>query len=188
MSTLAELLGSRTRAAILERLLTRPEEELHVRELGRQIGSQVQKEVEQLVRLGVLRERRSVNRRYVQADKSHPAFRPLLELIRVTSRVPEVLKDALSKDSRVQLALLFGSIAHGTEKNESDIDLLVVGDLTLGDLLNLLSPAQEELGREINPVLISGEEFKERTSRNEHFVSRVLESKPLVLVGSLPAV
>jgi len=188
MSVLSELMGSRTRAGILATLYGAPDTEIHLNQLSKDTGvgpRAVQQEVSRLLRLGLIRERRSGNRRYFRAERSHPAFRPLSELIRVTVGAEPILRTALQGDSRIRLALLFGSMAHGTEDSESDVDLLVVGDLSLGELLEVVSPAQDALGRAINPVLMSPHEFSERRARSEHFVTRVLKSGPLVLVGSL---
>jgi predicted nucleotidyltransferase len=185
---LGQLLGSETRASILARLYPDPEVELHLNELIRQTGFSpraVQQEVERLVEAGLLRERRSGNRRYLRAEVHHPAFRPLADLVRVTAGAAAELKRILDKDQRIRLVLMFGSMAHGRERANSDIDLLVVADIGLRDLLTVLRPAQDALGRPINPVLMSPAEFRERLSSGEHFLTRVLESAPMVLVGSL---
>ncbi len=188
MSLLDELLGSRTRAGILATLCNAPATEFHLNDLAKKVGvgaRAVQQEVVRLLRLGLIRERRSGNRRYFSAETGHPAYKALSELIRITAGAQDVLREALAGDSRILLALLFGSVASGTERTESDVDLLVVGDLGLGELLQILSPAQEALRRPINPVLMTAAEFQERRGRGEHFITRVLESNPIAIVGSL---
>ena len=191
MSTLASLVGSRTRAALLQLFLSEPEREFYLSELFSRTPvarRAVQQEVAQLLALGLLRERRHGNRRYLSLERSHPAFEPLRELVRRTAGVPAELASVLGRDRRIRLALLFGSVAAGSERAQSDIDLLVVGDLGLRDLLQLLAPAQETLKRQINPVLMTADEFRDRRRRGEHFLTRVLESGPLTLVGSVDGV
>lgn len=188
MNALAELFGSRTRAGVLATLCGAPATEFHLNELAKKVGvgaRAVQQEVVRLLRLGLIRERRSGNRRYFSAERSHPAFEALSELIRISAGARDVLREALVGESRIRLALLYGSVASGTERTESDVDLLVVGDLGLGELLEILSPAQDALRRPINPVLMTAAEFQERRGRREHFIARVLESNPIAIVGSL---
>jgi predicted nucleotidyltransferase len=182
---LEQVLG-RARAAILSELYGRPDAELHLRELIRRTDlapRTVSVEVAHLIALDLLRERRSGMQRYISANTAHPAFSALAELIGVT-HIRMALTRAIEADPRIRLGLLFGSAARGQERAHSDIDLLVVGDLELGDLLVLLAPVQERLRREINPVLMSLDEFAARRGVGEHFVTHVLNSKPVLLVGS----
>jgi len=63
--------------------------------------------------------------------------------------------------------LIYGSVAKRTDPSASDIDLLIVADeLTLEDLRAALSPAEESLGRKVNPTLYTGKEFKKRRARD----------------------
>jgi predicted nucleotidyltransferase len=188
MSTLQRLLGSKTRAALLRLFFSEPGREFYLAELFSRVPvarRAVQQEVAQLIALGLLRERRDGNRRYLGLEQTHPAFEPLRELVRRTAGLPAELRAALVRDPRIQLALLFGSTAAGLERAQSDIDVLVVGDLGLRDLLQLLAPVQQALGRPIHPVLMTAGEFNERRQRGEHFLTRVLETGPLPLVGSI---
>jgi len=77
-----------------------------------------------------------------------------------------------------------GSIARGEEKSDSDVDLMVIGDLGLRDLSGLLSGIEEKIGREINPHVLHGDEFRRRVRAKEHFVSRVMESPKIFIIGS----
>jgi predicted nucleotidyltransferase len=66
----------------------------------------------------------------------------------------------------IRVALVFGSIAAGTDQADSDVDLLVIGHLGLRELAPRLRPAADRLGREINPVIMTPEEFdRERTTK-----------------------
>src|SRR5918994_3891399 len=124
MPLLDELLGSRTRAGILATLSNAPATEFHLNDLAKKVGvgaRAVQQEVARLLRLGLIRERRSGNRRYFSAERSHPAFEALSELIRISSGARDVLREALVGESRIRLALLYGSVASGTERTESDV-------------------------------------------------------------------
>jgi predicted nucleotidyltransferase len=183
---LERLLGSSTRAAILRMLFGPTSRELHIRELQRETGMALRSVIVQvnlLERIGLLRERRAGRQRYVRAETNHPAYEPLVQLVSVTAGIGDAIANALSGEPGVKMALLFGSVALQEETASSDIDLLVVGTLRLRDLMAILSPVRDRLGREINPVLMSAEEFVDRRRRSEHFLARVLASNPRVLIG-----
>jgi len=95
----------------------------------------------------------------------------------------DVLKAAIGSNS-IQCAFVFGSVAQGTAKEESDIDLMVVGNIGLRKLTSLLSGMGNQLGREINPHVLTPEEYQDRVRRKEHFVMNVLASPKLFVVGN----
>ena len=71
----------------------------------------------------------------------------------------------------------------------SDIDLLLVSDvLTLEDVYRLLADAEQKLGRIINPTLYTRQEFQQRLQAGNPFLTRVLASETLVLIGTLSEV
>lgn len=72
----------------------------------------------------------------------------------------------------ISVAFLFGSVASGSQKTTSDIDLMVVGRITLARLLPGLRGLQDRLGREINANIYAPEEFKLKYARREHFIRR----------------
>ncbi len=99
--------------------------------------------------------------------------------------VTATLRDALDREKGIKLALLFGSAASGSEGPDSDIDLLVVGPISLGELLRVTRPIQETLAKQINPVVMTEGEFRTRQANNEHFISSVLAGETVTLVGEL---
>lgn len=182
---LGTVITSKARRAILARAYLAPSQEHHLRELVRLTGfapRTVQKEVDQLVKSGLLVERRSGNRRYLRAQETHPLFRPLREILMKTEGLVPVLARALRQQG-VELALVFGSFAAGTPKPESDVDLLVVGRLGLREAVRRLASARDTLGREINPVVWTREELERRRSRHDPFASRVLNGPRLMVIG-----
>ncbi|MCX6560782.1 MAG: hypothetical protein NTZ26_09760 [Candidatus Aminicenantes bacterium] len=76
-----------------------------------------------------------------------------------------------------------GCGSEGEETAGSDLDLFIVGSITLRALTPKLSGLAEEIGREINPFAITVEELRDRIERKDHFVSRVLASPKLFVIG-----
>ncbi len=186
MNTLTDLLSSRVKAEIFRLLFGSPVLELHVRELARRSGlsvGTVRQELDRLKRLGLLEARRDGNRTYYRAIPMHPLYPDIRNIVLKTSGLVDVLRGALTKPG-VQIAFVFGSIASGTEKAHSDVDLMVIGTIGLRQLSKALSGAGAEPGREVNPHILSYEEFQKRVKAQDHFITSVLESPRLFVIGS----
>ena len=103
-------------------------------------------------------------------------------MFRKTHGVAAILRDALAPlAGKIDLALVFGSMAGASHRAGSDIDLLVVGSASFSELVTALHPAQESTGREISPVLYSAAEFRERAGRGEGFLGNVL-GRPMIFI------
>lgn len=183
---LAVIVASRVKAEIfrLHFGLRRPE--LHLREIVRQSGlslGTVQQELKGLTAVGLLQSHRDGNRVYFSANPDHPAHRELSALVLKTDGLAEVPGKALTAPE-VQLAFVFGSLARGETHAGSDVDLMVIGSLGLRGLTKLLSGAAEVVGREINPHLLTPEEFRERKRNGDHFVTSVLAAPMLFVKGT----
>ena len=186
MSRLAELLSSRARAELFRLLFGGMGEELHVREIERRSGlndSTRRQELRKLVRLELVQSRRDSNRVYYRAKTESPLYPEIRNLVLKTSGLSDVLKSALM-DKRIRVAFVFGSIARGEETAGSDVDLMVIGHLGLRDLSGLLSGIEEKIGREVNPHVLREEEFRKRIRAKEHFVSSVMETPKIFIIGS----
>nr|MDA3885803.1 nucleotidyltransferase domain-containing protein [Candidatus Delongbacteria bacterium] len=96
----------------------------------------------------------------------------------------DVLKNSLSVES-IEYAFIFGSIASGEEKPESDVDLFVIGNISLRELSKLLKEANTIIDREINPYTITMKDFIKRKMENDHFITRVLNSSKIIIKGSI---
>jgi predicted nucleotidyltransferase len=186
MNLLAQLICSRARAEILRVLFGLRGGEVHLREIQRQTGfavGTVRQDVEKLVKVGLVTRRKDGNRVYYAASEMHPLVNDIRQLVLKTVGLADVLAEAL-RDDRVRCALVFGSVAAGTAGAESDIDLLVIGDIGLRKLSELLDGVGDRLGREINPHVLSPAEFAKRAGAKEHFVSSVMRSEKIFVKGS----
>lgn len=83
-----------------------------------------------------------------------------------------------------EAAFIYGSVAKGTDTAKSDIDVMLVGkNLLLAMVLKLLVPLEAQLGRKINPTLLTPAEFKRRRAESDSFVRRVLAQPIVPLTG-----
>lgn len=184
--SLLEVIFPHVRAEVLRLLFSEEGRELHLRELTRQSGltlGTLQTEVAKLCAADLLLSRRDGNRRYFKANSAHPLFTDLHQLVLKTSGLREVLIEALHGLAGIELAFVFGSLASGTGKSGSDVDLFIIGDVGLRALASRLRKATEQLGREINPVTMTATEFA-RGRINNPFIGDVLAKEKLWVKGN----
>lgn len=184
---LGVLFGS-YRQRVLELLLLQPAQRFHVRELARQTDTTagtLHRELSKLAEAGLLLRERQGNQVLYQANRACPVFEELAGLFRKTSGAVSVLQQALQGlKPQIRFALLFGSLARGTETPGSDVDVLIVGEAGFAEVVKALYPAQEMLQREINPVVYSDSEFLLRLQNKEPLLLEVLSKPRLFLLGS----
>ena len=185
---LASLIFSDYRRRVLGLLLLHPDTTYHVRELARLTGTSagtLHKELSKLTKGGVLRRQEVGNQVRYGANRDCPVFEELASILRKTTGLVDVLADALSSvEKQIDLAFVFGSLARGDQDSNSDVDMMVVGELGFANVVQLLHPIQQTLQREINPVVYSLEEFRRRVGNGDSFIREVLTKPKLFVVGN----
>lgn len=186
--TLMDTLFPAARQRVLALLLLQPQAAFHLRELARHTGSHagtLARELDKLTQAGLLLRTAQGNQVRYQANTRHPLFGDLAGLFRKTHGVLPALREALAPlDGRIRLALVFGSEARGTAAANSDVDVLVLGSVGLfADLAQALYPLHEALGREVNPVLYTPEEFAGRVRQGDAFAREILAKPQLFVKG-----
>ncbi len=187
MTSIATHLLGQTRAAVLGTLLLHPEDSLHVHELARRTGSSagsLHRELRALADLGVLLRQEVGRQVHYRANSASPVFAELAGLLRKTAGLADVLHDALLPlGKKVALAFVFGSVAAGSERPGSDVDLMVLGSASFADLARALAPAHEVLGREINPTAMAPREFARKLAAGDGFARSVAKGPRIWLMG-----
>jgi predicted nucleotidyltransferase len=177
------------RAGVLSATLLQPDHWWFMTELARYLEvtpSSLQRELESLVASGFLLRRQDGRRIYFKANTESPLFPELRGLIQKTAGIIPELKAAIEKfGERIELALLYGSIASREEHAGSDIDLMVVGTLQQIDLVPVLRNLENRFRREVNVTLFSPAEFHLKLASGDHFLSSVMNAKTIPLKGSL---
>ena len=84
---------------------------------------------------------------------------------------------------RIRAAFIFGSIARGDEHSASDVDLMVIGDVSLADVVDVIWTAEQCIARPVNPTVYPPEEFAARLAAGHHFVTKVVKHEKLMLMG-----
>ena len=188
MKQAVELMFSSYRRELLAKLLLRPDEDFHVRALERMTGipaGSLHRELKALFEAGLLDRRRLGNQVRYQANRTSPIYEELASIFRKTLGLAEVLRQAMKDIShKVELAFVFGSLATGRQNYTSDVDLMIIGDISLAAAVKALAPVRDQLGRDINPVAMTRKKFVAQRNRNDRFISRVLEEPRILVIGS----
>ena len=182
-----ELMFGAYRRKLLATLLLRPGERYHVRELGRMTGmsaGSIHRELKVMAESGLLIREHVGNQVLYHANQDCPIYQELAAIFRKTIGLADLLHDALEDlADKIELAFVFGSMATGRQKSNSDIDVLVLGDVALAEVVVALSPLRQTLGREINPVAMTTDNFLAQLDQHERFAMRVLMEPKVFVTG-----
>ncbi len=178
-----------TRAGILSSVLLEPERWWFLSELARHLRvrpSSLQRELDSLVDAGILARRVDGRRVYFKADSGSPIFKDLRGLVEKTAGIVPALSSALGTfGHRIEVAILYGSLARGEGRSTSDVDVLIVGSVKQIDLVPVLRQLEDRFSREVNATLYSPQEFRTRLAAGDHFLSSVMKGRTILLKGSL---
>lgn len=188
-TSLIELLFGAYRQRVLALLLLHADQSFYVREIARLTGvppGSLHRELGQLAEAGLLERTTAGNQVRYQANRSCPIFDELAGMLRKTTGLADVLREALAPLGRaVRAAFVFGSVAQGKERATSDVDVMIVGSANFVRVVGALASAGEQLRREINPVVMRPGEFRAALKARDPFVSRVMREPKIVLTGDL---
>ncbi len=142
--------------------------------------------LKRLAACGLVRVSESGRQKYYQANPHSPVYEDLVGLILKTVGLVDPLREALEPFAEdIQAAFVFGSVAEGRDRADSDIDLMVVAEsLDYATLYEGLQAAERTLGRTVNPNLISPSQWRQKQHRKDSFIVRIADRPRLFLVGT----
>ena len=184
---LSSYLFNKTRRGLLALLFSRPDESFYVNQIVQRLGSgsgAVQRELKMMTEAGIVVREKKGNLVYYQANGNSPIFNELKNIVRKTFGVADVIRDSLAPIiENIKTAFVFGSVARSTDFRASDIDVMIIGEVSFADVSSAISQAEKLIQREINPVVYPPVEFRQKVKEDQHFVKTVLEDEKIFLVG-----
>jgi predicted nucleotidyltransferase len=176
-------------ARVLGLLFGQPERRYQSAELIRlaQGGTgAVHRQLARLADAGLVTVTRSGNQKHYQARRDSPVFHELHGLVVKTVGLVEPVRQALWDLRReIRAAFIYGSIARGTDRATSDIDLMVISDaLDYTALYAALAQAEAALGRRINPTVMTRRDWKRKRASADSFVKRISAARRVFVFGS----
>lgn len=185
--SMSAALFGRTRRTVLGLLYTHPEESFYVRQMVRAAGvgqGAVQRELRRLSAAGIIERQQRGRQVFYCANRRSPVFNELHSLMVKTAGLADILRQALEPlADGVRVAFVYGSVASGAENARSDVDVMVIGKATFGDVVQTFHPAEAQLSREVNPTVYSPHEFKAKLAAKHHFLTSVLKEPKVFLIG-----
>ena len=186
-NVLCKGLFGKTRQSVLALLYGRTDSSFYTKQILDAVNTgrgTVQRELKNLTDAGIITRQTQGRQVYYQANEKCPIFNELMSIVRKTFGVADVIRQSLaSVVDNIRAAFIFGSVARSADDRRSDIDLMVIGEISFGDVSSLLHEAEEKLSREINPVVYPVAEFKKKVKEDHHFVKNVLEGEKIFLIG-----
>ncbi|KPJ53565.1 hypothetical protein AMJ39_04120 [candidate division TA06 bacterium DG_24] len=182
---LNRLFSSTVRAELLALFLSHPTEGFYLHGLAKELGkrpSSLQRELENLERIGLLTSSKEANVRYYRIDQDCPIYPDLKAIFLKTVGIGDFLRQRMSSVKDVQICFIYGSVAKGNEEIGSDIDIMIIGRLDLDELSRAIDEAEESLRREINCTVFTPEEWEQKQGTS--FVRQIRAQPKIYLIGS----
>lgn len=188
-TALADALFTPVQQRVLGLLFGQPERRFQSAEVIRLAGAGTGAAHRLLTRLaaaGLLRVETVGNQKFYQANERAPVFAELVGLVRKTVGLAGPLQAALAPlADRIGAAFVFGSVARGTDRASSDIDLMVISDkLDYAALTAALAAAEECLARPVNPNLMAPDEWRRKRAEADSFAARIAAQPRVFVIGT----
>ena len=122
------------------------------------------------------------NQRLYRINRAHPIYPELRSICLKTFGLANVIAKELEPFApRIDTAFVFGSLAKGEERPDSDVDLMVVGELDHFELGETLERLKAELGREIDLNLYSPQEWDDL--QGDRVIRAINDDDKIMVVG-----
>jgi predicted nucleotidyltransferase len=174
---------------VLGLLFGQPDRKYQGNELIRLAGSgtgAVHRVVTRLADVGLVAVERVGNQKYYRANRESPVFGELRGLVVKTAGLAMPLRDALAPLAKsIDAAFVYGSLAKGTDRAGSDVDLMVISrKLEYEKVYEALQNAEAALGRTVNPNLMTPQEWRRKRAERDSFAARVAAQPKIFVIGS----
>ncbi len=186
-STLKSLFSSNLRIKVLSHFFLHPGESFYVRQLAsilKESPGSLARELANLQTAGIMTSRALGNQKHFSLRKDSPIHDDLRNLFLKTTGAGEEIRLSLSKIPGVELAFVYGSFASGQANANSDIDIMIVGEVSDRKLALAVARIERRLKREVNYTVYTRSEAAGRLGREGDFVHEVFTGPKIILAGN----
>ena len=180
-SPIEKLFGSKTRAKLLKLFFENPDKSFYVREITRVIEEQinsVRRELLNLESVGIIKNETFDNKVYYSANLKHPYAHAFVEIFskRIdTNKDKDVKQSGWEEFTKPVKKYLSGLLVTNRVPGQEGIDILIVGDDKTKKLTHWAELVEKKMGRPVNYVIFSVEDFLYRKSVRDRFILDILE-------------
>ncbi len=158
------LITSQTRIKLLKKFFLNSSTRAHLRGLESEFGESsnaIRIELNRFENAGLLNSMRDGNKKIYQANKDHPLFKDIHNIIIKDAGIDKVVERIINRIGRLLCIYLTGDFAHG--KESQTIDLILVGEeIDVEYLARKINQAEEITGRKVNCTVMEQSEAKLR--------------------------
>jgi len=188
MGLLEDSLFTTTQKNVLGVLYGHPYRSFYIKEIIRitKMGvATIKRELDRMLGAGILTMKKIGNQHHYQANTGCLIYQELLGIVNKTFGVANIIKSTLNHlKENISWAFIFGSVASGKDTLNSDIDLMIIGDIDFGTVVQCLYSTQTTLGREINPKVFTINNWKQLKNNQDSFIKEVLLQPKIDIIVS----
>ena len=185
-----DALFTRTQRQVLSLMFGHPERSYYANEVVRIAGvgtGSVQRELARLSECGLLTVKRIGNQKHYQANPQCPIYSELCSIVLKTFGATGQLRTALNGlGGNIWLAMIYGPQLRSSAPDSPDIQMLIVADnLEYADVVNCFTEVENRIGRSVQPVLLTHQEFRNLRDQGNETVLDILRQPRVLLAGSI---
>src|ERR1700730_2961551 len=116
-------------------------------------------------------------------NTSSPLYPEVKLLIDKLSGLFKQLTEVLLELPGCEVGFVFGSVPTGSVRADSDVDVFVIGTLSILDAARVVAPVGERHARQVNVTAYTRQEVEERLRRGDPWTTQVMKGPKQFLFG-----
>jgi len=181
-----DLFISRVRVKLLKLFLTTDESLLHVREIVRRTGEEinaVRRELGRMEKRGMVVSEWRANRRLYCFRKDYIFYDQLLGFVAKSAGLGGAIIKNKGRLGKIKYAMIAKRYVTNEPSAPDEVDLLIVGQIVLPELQAMVADEQIRQEGEINYSFMDEAEFNFRVKRRDPFILKVIVQPKIMLIG-----
>ena len=154
------LITSKTRIKLLLKFFLNDSTSSYLRNLESEFGESsnaIRLELNKFEEAGLLKTSVSGNKKIFKANKSHPLFKDIQNILMKYTGLDQVIEEVIRKLGDVERVYLVGDLAKGM--NSSVVDLIFIGHLNKNYLTNQIGKSEKIISKKIKYIIYTEDEF-----------------------------
>ncbi len=165
---------------VLGYFLLNPKKRCYINELAKELEldpGNLFRKLKELEKEGILVSEKRGNQRHFGLNKDYHLLKELKHYYNAKHGIVNLIRGKLEKIKGVKEAYIFGSYAKNSLWEESDIDVLIVGNHPSLEAKREILPLQKDIGREISIIDLSPEELKQKKRKKDEFIENIFSGE-----------